>query len=155
MQKSLVIDANLLLLLVIGSLDEGRLISSSKRLSKFTKQDYLLLLEYMSAFRRLLITPYLLTEVSNLIDLKGSKYYDAYRLIRILLADFYEEQVVLSKDIHLPAFITHGITDASLVELVKQHVVLTDDERMLPLLYEANGDNVMPFQVLRSASKGV
>lgn len=153
MQKSLVVDANLLLLLVIGSLDEGRLIKSSKRLKSFSKQDFSILVDYLTQFNSVLITPYLLTEVSNLIDLKDSKYFEAYEFARILFSGFKEVSVTLKNDIQLPAFITHGITDASLVKLVKYHTVLTNDNRMLSLLYDANPNNVMPFSLLQTAIK--
>lgn len=153
MPKSIIVDTNLLLLLVIDSLDEGRLISSSKRLNAFTVRDYKLLTEYIGQFKRVLITPYLLTEVSNLIDLTGSKYNEAYLLARTLFSGFDEIKVAVKNDLQLPAFITHGITDASLVELVKQHVVLTNDNKMLPLLFAANQNNVMPFEMLQAASK--
>lgn len=95
----------------------------------------------------------MLTEVSNLIDLKGHKYYEAYELARVLFSDFKEIKVSLQADIQLPAFITHGIADASLIELVKQNIVLTNDNRMLPLLYNANQNNVMPFELLQATSK--
>lgn len=154
MFKSLVIDANLLLLLVIGQLDEGRLISASKRLGAFNKKDFALLFEYASNFQKICITPYLVTEVSNLIDLVGDKYYQAYQVARTLFTEFVEIKVVLKQDIKLDAFLTHGITDASLVELVKEHVVVTNDKKMLPLLYATNADNVMPFEWLKSMAHG-
>lgn len=150
MPKSLVVDANLLLLLVIGQLDDGRLISASKRLSAFSKKDFALLFEDASKFQKICITPYLATEVSNLIDLSGDKYYQAYKVAKALFAEFVEIKVVLKQDIKLDAFLTHGITDASLVELVKEHVVVTNDKRMLPLLYATNANNVMPFELLKS-----
>ena len=39
-KKTLIIDTNLLLLLVIGAVEGGRHIQNSKRLNKFTLQDY-------------------------------------------------------------------------------------------------------------------
>lgn len=149
MSQKLIVDTNLLLLLIVGSLNEGRLISSSKRLNNFTKKDFLLLIEYMSAFKQILITPYILTELSNLIDLKGNNYFQAYKLARNIFSNFKEIKTSIKDDLKLPSFITHGITDASIINLVKHHVVLTNDNRMLPLLYEANENNVMPFEMLR------
>ncbi|SUA59299.1 Uncharacterised protein [Oligella ureolytica] len=59
MRKGLVIDTNLLLLFIIGFIDDARFIKSSNRLSAYSKEDYKILLEIMSQFQTLYITPYI------------------------------------------------------------------------------------------------
>lgn len=145
MRKGLVIDTNLLLLFIIGFIDDGRFIKSSNRLSAYSKEDYKILLEIMSQFQTLYITPYIAAEVSNLIDLKHDLYYRAYQTASGLFEQFTDVQVSTKQDSQLPAFITHGIADASLVELAKDHFVLTNDNKLLPLLFDAEPDNIIPF----------
>ena len=68
------IDANLLVLLVVGS--AGRdYISKHRRLRRFSKEDYDLLLRLIrkaKGTRRVFVTPNTLTETSNLLGQHGS-----------------------------------------------------------------------------------
>ncbi|SUA59304.1 Uncharacterised protein [Oligella ureolytica] len=89
-------------------------------------------------------------EVSNLIDLKHDLYYRAYQTASGLFEQFTDVQVSTKQDSQLPAFITHGIADASLVELANNHFVLTNDNKLLPLLFDAEPDNIIPFALASS-----
>ena len=71
MKDGLLIDTNLLLVMIIGGIDEGRYIEKSKRLGAFCVEDYDLLWKIVRDHTEVLITPYIATEVSNLIDLDG------------------------------------------------------------------------------------
>jgi hypothetical protein len=62
---TLLIDANLLLLLVVGSADRS-LIESFKRTRAYTREDFDLLLRLVARFPKVVTTPNVLTEVSNL-----------------------------------------------------------------------------------------
>ena len=65
--RTLLLDTNLLLLLFIGGKDT-LLIPKSKNLSEYTEDDYDLLAEIVnSSFDRLVTTPHIMTEVSNLL----------------------------------------------------------------------------------------
>jgi hypothetical protein len=61
------VDANLLLLLVVGMTDR-EFISKHKRLRAFTAEDYDLLQVQLSVATEIIVTPNTLTETSNLID---------------------------------------------------------------------------------------
>lgn len=87
-KKKLIIDTNLLLLLVIGAVEGGRHIQNSKRLNKFTFQDYDAILDVMACHQEICITHYIATEVSNLIDLTGYASRLAYETARILFSQF-------------------------------------------------------------------
>lgn len=60
MARKLIIDTNLLLLLVIGSLEGGRFIRVSKRLKKFADADYQKVLAIIAEHDEVHITPYTL-----------------------------------------------------------------------------------------------
>lgn len=62
---SLFIDTNLLLVLLIGALDLGH-VERFKRTKPYTRNDDELLLAFIGEFERLITTPNILTEVSNL-----------------------------------------------------------------------------------------
>lgn len=78
------IDTNLLLLFVIGSVDNGHFIGASKRLDAFSYDDYRLLNEYIGKFDNFATTPYILTEVSNLIDLQDYAAVEAFKTLRLV-----------------------------------------------------------------------
>ncbi|AQG78174.1 hypothetical protein AWR27_01710 [Spirosoma montaniterrae] len=72
--RGLIIDTNLIVLLVVGSVDPKR-ISSHKRLSKYTNDDFSILKSFVQRFRHpLYTTPNILTEASNLIGCDNERY---------------------------------------------------------------------------------
>jgi hypothetical protein len=64
---ALLIDANLLILYVVGILDED-LIDRHKRTRKYSKEDWEELRQFILAYRSLVTTPSVLTEASNLLS---------------------------------------------------------------------------------------
>ncbi len=148
MQKNLIIDTNLLLLLVIGAVEEGRHIANSKRLKAFSEQDYHEVLQIMARFDNVFITPYIATEVSNLIDLKGYAKERAYVVARGLFAQFKKIEVDIDKDCQSELFLRFGLTDNSMIQLASDFSILTNDHRMLEPLFAQNADNIIPYNIL-------
>ncbi|GLR64429.1 hypothetical protein [Marinospirillum insulare] len=140
----LIIDTNLLLLLIIGSLDDGVHIRKSKRLNNYTLADYDLLVKILNKYK-IYITPYLSTEISNLIDFYGELKERAMLIARELFKQFEEIDTNIIKDSESKEFICFGLTDASLVRLVKDFQVLTNDMRLYSVLCNANATNAYPF----------
>ena len=67
----LLVDTNLLVLLVVGSVNRDR-IETFKRTSKYTKADYDLLTRVLGAFQKIYTVAHVLAEVSNLTDLSSA-----------------------------------------------------------------------------------
>ena len=112
------IDANLLLLLVVGTTDQA-LIRSHRRLQAFDALDYELLVGLLSNFQQVLVTPNTLTETSNLLGQHGepqrSGFFDTFRS----LIEINREIVVTSLEASRNAsFRRLGLTDAALLEVV-------------------------------------
>lgn len=147
--KNLVIDTNLLLLLVIGSVENGRHIQTSKRLGDFDLNDYDVLLKIIATFDNVCITPYIATEISNLIDLKDHALVLAFKIASVLFSEFKQINVCIEKDCSDDFFLRYGITDASLIGLANTHSILTNDNRLLPALFSIEGADVIPFEALR------
>ncbi|AQR63777.1 hypothetical protein BXU06_00860 [Aquaspirillum sp. LM1] len=148
-QKKLIIDTNLLLLLVIGAVEGGRHIKNSKRLNKFTLQDYQTVIDVMVNHQEVCITPYIAAEVSNLIDLRGYAARLAYETARILFAQFRQVHSDIATDSAQDTFLAYGLTDSSLVRLAADHTILTDDQRLFGALFSACAENILPFEVVR------
>lgn len=145
MLRQLIIDTNLLLLLVIGAVEGGRHISMSKRLSSYNISDYNKVLAIMASYDELYITPYIATEVSNLIDLTGHSKELAYEIAKEFFARCTELETNINNDCADEYFTLYGITDSSLVQFVPKYTVLTADTRLYDALYEAGGNNALPY----------
>ncbi len=126
--KGIVVDTNLLLLLLVGDYDI-ELIAQFKRTNKYSAEDYVHLKKLLSYFKKIITTPYILTEVSNLSGSIGNdelkeKYYKFFDSMIGNLSESYFN----SKDLSInPKFFKFGLTDCSLEELAADALVLTDD----------------------------
>lgn len=150
MKNSLIIDTNLLLLLVIGSVEGGRHIRNSKRLDAYTIDDYDIVVKIIGQYRKVFFTHYILTEISNLIDLEGEARITALEIARNLFNEFCQVNSNMKTDMSNNFFINYGITDCSIIELSKNHMILTNDNRLLEPLYLTCPKNIIPFEVARS-----
>lgn len=122
------IDANLLVLLVVGRTDRN-LIPKHRRLRVFAKEDYDLLIRFINQVDRIYVTPNTLTETSNLLaqhaDPELSLFFDELRFI----IHESEEVVIASKVASANSrFSRLGLTDAALLEAASEETpVLTVD----------------------------
>ena len=104
-----IIDANLLLVLVVG-LNDPRLLGRKKHVAEYCKEDFDVLCGVLNDFDRLLVTPNIITECSNLIC--GKDGHGANSSEATILAELLDE----------------GVGDCSLLHLVDaQHAVVTAD----------------------------
>lgn len=148
--KGILIDANLLLLYLVGSYDIS-LVGDGKynRLQKYTIKDYELLLRLKGVFATAVTTPHVLTEVSNLAnDLPSST---RSRCLREFVSTF--EPIT---ELHTPSmeaarrqdFHFLGLTDSSLAQWSSRYLVVTDDARFVAKLNES-GLEALNFNHLR------
>jgi hypothetical protein len=135
--REIVIDTGPLLLYLVGSYDK-------RYLSRFSYDEYefLLLIRYLSSFKKVYVTPQVLAEASNLARrrLKEEQYSIFIRRSIVLLVGLWEEYVAkdeILKRSELPRF---GITDASLLSTVdRDKLLLTDDA---PLFWYCSGKDM-------------
>lgn len=124
--NGLLIDTNLMILMLVGRTNRRR-IEHFKRTESYTIADYELLERFVKKFRRMVTTPHILTEVSNLAILPKE---DGLR-IRSLLKDsieviheLHEPSRVIAQN---PHFRRLGLTDAAVSNLCRKTLVLTSD----------------------------
>ncbi|WP_259046843.1 hypothetical protein [Klebsiella sp. BIGb0407] len=146
--KSLIIDTNLLLLLVVGLVEDGRFIQSSKRLTKYTSDCLEKVFFVVEHAETIYITPYIATEVSNLIDLNGYVRKLVMEEVVILFNSVTQIPVQIVDDTK-DAFIDYGLTDNSLITLAKDYTIFTDDLRLADRLHAINHENVLLLQHVR------
>lgn len=130
MTRQLILDANLLVLLVVGLTDK-RLVRSHKRLSKYVEADFDLLQNVAETFQSILLTPHILTEASNLVRLSPGNLRDRFSetLARVIRATR-EETVQGVNAVQNRHYRRLGLTDVTLLSrLADGHEValLTDD----------------------------
>lgn len=118
------IDANLLVLLVVGSVGQN-LIRKHRRLQIFNAEDYDRLPDLIGHYDRVFVTPNTLTETSNLLaqhsDPERSRFFDRLQLI----IEKSEEVVVVSKVAASNSeFSRLGLTDAVLLEAISAETPL-------------------------------
>lgn len=149
-RKGIIVDTNLLLLALIGGTPS---IAGFKRTSGYTAKDYKLLLNVIDQFEKLISTPHILAEVSNLTNgLYGSKLHDFYATLKKSLSTVIE--------IHCPALdiscdyelSPYGLTDVGIICAAKNnYLVLTDDLRVAGFAHQHSVD-VVNFNHIREAS---
>lgn len=109
------IDANLLVLLVVGLTDK-RIISSHKRLKAFSLDDYCILHRIVNEFTSILVTPNILTEASNLLSQHDEPQRSRImRKLSLLITESDEIQVVSAEACQHQHFTRLGLTDAGLL----------------------------------------
>lgn len=127
--NGLLIDANLLVLLVVGTLDRDRIIRH-KRTNKYTEEDFQLLLDFIDRFKRIVTTPNILTEVSNLVE--GDSYQGVSALTILqqfaLFADELTVSSIETMNSYQKSYLKFGLSDAVISSVANQNfLVLTED----------------------------
>lgn len=112
------VDANLLVLLVVGSLGRD-LIAKHKRLQTYSAEDYEILISLLDPVERVLVTPNTLTETSNLLaqhaEPERSRFFER---LRFIIQESKEDVVASAAASANSAFVRLGLTDAALLEAV-------------------------------------
>ena len=145
------IDTNLLLLLIVGSVDRG-LITKHKRLRRFTAENYGVLVNLIERVDRVFVTPNTLTETSNLLaqhkDPQRSDFFDRLRFI----IEVSKEVVVASADASRNnVFKRLGLTDAALLEVATAETPLvTVDLELYLAAVEKGQDTAVNFTHLQN-----
>ena len=149
-RSGLFIDANLLVLLIVGSVGRD-LIAKHRRLQAYSDEDFDILIDVIDPVGRVFVTPNTLTEASNLLaqhgDPERSHFFDRLRFI----IKESREIVVASVDAaNNKAFGRLGLTDAALLEVVtKETPLITVDVGLYLAALDKDQDAAVNFTHLR------
>ncbi|MEH2417715.1 PIN domain-containing protein [Nostoc sp.] len=151
-KKGVLIDTNILLLLLVGSVNQER-ITKFNRTQQFIPEDYELLIEFIARFQKLVTTPNILTEVNSLANQLGEPERShcfaifAQFVKNVALLD---EHYVKSLDtVNTDKFVKFGLTDSGILTLSKgKYLVLTDDFKLANYLHSVEVD-VINFNNIR------
>ncbi len=135
-KRSLLLDSNLLVVLVIGKSDEAFL--GSKPIQHFELSDYERLRHFIGAFNSIVTTPYILAEVSNLLN-KSQAGELCRRTLAGMISAIDEVHAAATELADDPNFARFGIADVSIIHAANDDtLVLTNDEPLLGLLTKSN-----------------
>lgn len=131
--KTLILDTNLLVLLVVGMVNK-KYISAHKKLHPvYNEEHYNLLVKLLENYSEIIVTPNTLSETSNLLRM-GMKE-PAKKEIVTLFKDMIEKtrEVYISSGLaaQRSEFIYLGLTDSVLLECGKSNTILLTADREL------------------------
>jgi len=147
--NGLLIDTNLLVLLIVGSVNRDR-ISRFKRTTAYSSADWDLLTGILEQISHRYTLPHVLAEVSALTDLKGPELEVARTVLLRLIREFRELEITSSQACAAPLYMRLGLADAAIAEAARLHhcSVLTNDSALYAALAE-EGSSVAMFNHLR------
>lgn len=150
------LDTNVLLLFIFALYQPSKI--GSKRLSKYSKEDGELLIQYVQKFSRILTTPHVLAETSNLAR-QISKDKQSKELAETLYPLFFHDTqnsfVKLNIDeilVNVDLFGKLGLTDSCIAALAQEKQLLLTDDLDLYLATNSNGGDVINFTHMREAA---
>jgi predicted nucleic acid-binding protein len=153
-KKKLLVDTNILLLYIVGSLSLDR-IARHKRTDTFTAEDYHLLAGLLRRFGGIVLTPNVLTEVSNLLGQTDERTGAALlAVLGTLVRDSEERYVESVEAVGTLEFLRRGLTDASILALPMEELAVLTDDVHLYLALQAKGVEVINFNHLREGVWG-
>lgn len=127
-RTGLLVDANLLVLLVVGQVNPRR-IQGFKRTPIFSVDDFNLLQRELSRFSKICTVAHVLAEVSNLTDLKREEFAAARLILKNLIEVIEEPDIPSRQAVRHSLYPRLGLTDAAILTAatVYRYAVLTTD----------------------------
>lgn len=153
--ESLILDANLLVLLVVGSVDE-RQVPSFRRTRAYTREDFRLLIGFMARFGALVVTPHILSEATNLLDdLKEPLRSTAFLFLRELISRSEERFEASAELAGRQQFVRLGLADTAVHSVAEAGAALLTADLDLYLAASATSRHAVNFNHLRSGAWGL
>jgi len=151
MRKAISLDANLLVLLIVG-LAGPKFISKHKRLQTYDAEDFNLLKHAISESSGLVVTPNTLSEASNLLR-------QGREPMKTLINDVFRNFINSTKEIYIKSanassrseFARLGLSDGALLEIAKGDIVVLSADLDLCVAAEVAGYAAINFNHVRDA----
>lgn len=147
---SVVLDSNLLLLLVVGLADRTY-IGKHRRLQSYSERDFDLLRQLIAPMSTIIVTPNILTEVSNFAKQIAEPARTRIATAFTVLLDELSEQYVSSKQAAAQAeFSRLWLTDSGILNQMTDENVLLTADLSLYLAAEQRGYKAINFTYQRN-----
>jgi hypothetical protein len=127
MSRIIALDANLILLLVVGMAGPHR-IAAHKRLRAFVEADYVTLRKLISGFEELVALPNTLSEASNVLGWTSGDTVQLWATFATFVSRVREVYVASALCAARPEFSRLGLSDCAMIEAAKDKIfILTTD----------------------------
>ncbi len=146
--RGAVVDANLLVLLLVGRVNRQR-IAVFKRTSSYTITDYLLLEQLVAYVGGVVATPHILAQTSDLTDLPGEEGARIRMLLAALVGiseEVFDPCTALVKD---DLFVRLGLTDVAVAAVAARGRLVLTADFPLQIALTARGVDAVNFAWLR------
>jgi hypothetical protein len=149
MGKTVALDANLLVLLVVG-LAKPTYISVHKRLKEYETADFNLLRKLLSEAGSVVVTPHALSEASNLLrQIREPARSEIGFAFRNLIKNTTEIFIASAEASSRKEFFRIGLSDSALLEVSKKDIVMLSVDLDLCVAAESAGYQVVNFNHVR------
>ncbi|WP_081413112.1 PIN domain-containing protein [Chitinilyticum aquatile] len=146
---SIILDTNLLLLYVVGSVSRSY-IAKHKRLTSFTEQDFDVLSNIVRNSDSVVLTPNILTETSNLAaNIADPAKTEIFVFLGCVIAELKESYIASCEVSSKFDFLRLGLTDASLVEVSSPELIVITADLDLHCAIQGRGDYSINFNHIR------
>ncbi len=144
------IDTNLLLLLYVGGYERALVGTFRRTRQRFEPQDFDRLRAALRPVEKLVTTPHILTEVSNLMgQLDRPARDECFVRLANTIAKMQEHHIPSTELAGKQFFVSLGITDTSILEVAAEpYLVITDDSRLYNHLAD-HGIDVLNYNHIR------
>jgi len=148
--KGVFVDTNLLVLLVVGSVNPNR-VATFKRTQDFTLGDFRMLSRLVDWFGKPLVTtPHVLSQVSDLTDLAGPEAIVARELLKSTIEVVEERYDEARRLVVHPLFRRFGLGDASVAAVCERGIVVLTADVQLQVALACLGLDAINFNHIRS-----
>ena len=146
--KGALVDTNLLVLLLVGAVNKRR-IPKFKRTQAFSIEDFDLLVRLIDCFGKIVATPHVLSQASDLSDLDGrelGQVREKFRLIVDQIDESYDPSRVLVPD---PMFERFGLADAAIAKVNSRRILVVTADVRLHVALQQRGWDALNFNHVR------
>jgi predicted nucleic acid-binding protein len=148
--KGVLVDTNLLVLLLVGAVNKQR-IPTFKRTGDFSIEEYELLVRLIDWFGKLIATPHVLSQVSDLTDLSGKELTAIRERFKVLVVQDIEESYDASRVlVDDPTFIRFGLADAAIATACSRGILVLTTDLQLQLALQALNIDALNFNHIRA-----
>ncbi len=146
-RQPIITDTSPLLLLLMGLYDENA-IAKFKRLSKYDSDDYDLVYQFV-AKRKIIVTPQVLSEVSNFAKDLKNKFSEFIEENKPTLERIDEKYIPKSDILASKEVVKFGFTDTSIILAAKENnaLVLTDDFPLFGVCKKIGVDTMLMMEI--------
>lgn len=147
--KGVLVDTNLLVLYLVGLVNKRR-IQDFKRTQNFTVEDFDVLAGLIEQLGKLISTPHVLAQVSDLTDLAGkelAKVRSLYKEIVTPVEEYYDR----SRDLMTDALFDRlGLTDTAICRVCGRGILVVTADVQLHVALERRGLDSLNFNHIRA-----